>query len=101
MVSKPTGSPLKEGAGFLRLKASCLFMVWECCASQTLFLGGRKSLFTLFYIRGRSETLCAKWKKNTHTYFLSFFFFSCWGILDWMQTEQGEATGGAASLSSA
>lgn len=75
MVSKPTGSPLKEGAGFLRLKASCLFMVWECCASQTLFLGGRKSLFTLFYIRGRSETLCAKWKKNTHTYFLSFFFF--------------------------
>ena len=101
MVSKPTGSPLKEGAGFLRLKASCLFMVWECCASQTLFLGGRKSLFTLFYIRGRSETLCAKWKKNTHTFFFFFFFFSCWGILDWMQTEQGEATGGAASLSSA
>lgn len=61
MVSKPTGDSLKEGAGSLLLKASCLFMVWEYRISQTFWGGGEEMVICLsFYIRGHSETLCAK-----------------------------------------
>lgn len=73
MVSKPTGNSLKEGAGFLLLKASCLLMVWEHCICQTFLFGGRKRLSASFCICGHSETLCAKWGKKNPTHFFLFF----------------------------